>query len=179
MKKLGTKKLETNRLILRKVILNDLDNLFDNWASDIITTKYLTFKTHESKDETLKFLNYWLNKYESAGFEWVIELKDNHQVIGVISGDTSYKYNCVELGYSISSKYFKQGIMTEALDKIINYLLNECDCNVVEAIIPSQNIGSIKVASKVGMALEATLKDRYKDKDNNIQDLLIYSIFRK
>ena len=53
-----------------------------------------------------------------------------------------------------------------------------CDYNVIEAIIPSNNKGSIKVVQKCGFVLEATLKRRYEDKENNTQDLCIYSIIR-
>lgn len=172
------KVLETERLLLRKVTIDDLDDLFNNWSSDVDTTKFLTFKTHASKEETMKFINNWINKYERGGLEWVIELKENQQVIGMISAEKSYKYKCIEIGYSISSKYWGQGLITEALTKVIKYLLGECDFNIVEAIIPSNNIGSIKVARKCGLTLEATLKNRYKDKENNIQDLLIYSMFK-
>ena len=172
------KDIETARLILRKVTIDDLDDLFNNWGSDINTTKFLTFKTHSSKEDTMKFINNWINKYDKGGLEWALELKENHQVIGMISADKSYKYKCVEVGYSISSKYWNKGLITEALNEIVNYLLSECDFNTVEAIIPSNNIGSIKVAEKCGLALEATLKNRYMDKENNLQDLLIYSKFK-
>ena len=37
------KDIETARLILRKVTTDDLDDLFNNWGSDINTTKFLTF----------------------------------------------------------------------------------------------------------------------------------------
>ena len=172
------KELETERLILRKVTVNELDDLFNNWGSDVNTTKFLTFKTHSSKEDTMKFINNWINKYEKGGLEWAIELKENHQVIGMISADKSYKYKCVEVGYSISSKHWNKGLITEALNEIFKYLLNECDYNVIEAIIPRNNIGSIKVAEKCGLTLEATLKKRYKDKDNIVQDLCIYSIIK-
>ena len=172
------KELETERLILRKVTVNDLDDLFNNWGSDVNTTKFLTFKTHSSKEDTMKFINNWINKYEKGGLEWAIELKENHQVIGMISADKSYKYKCVEVGYSISSKHWNKGLITEALKEVVKYLLNECDYNVIEAIIPRNNIGSIKVAEKCGLTLEATLKKRYKDKDNIVQDLCIYSIIK-
>lgn len=172
------KNFDTDRLVLRKVTLDDLDDLFNNWGSDINTTKYLTFKTHVNKDMTLKFINNWISKYEKGGLEWAIELKENHQVIGMISADKSYKYKCVEIGYSISSKYWNKGLITEALREVVKYLLNECDYDVIEAIIPSNNIGSIRVAEKCGLILEATLKNRYKDNDGIVQDLYIYSIIK-
>ena len=144
------KNLETSRLLLRKVTLNDLDGLFENWGSDENTTKFLTFNTHQTKEETKKFINNWIKKYQNNGLEWVIELKSNNKVIGMISADKSYKYKCFEIGYSLSSLYWGQGLATEAITEIIKYLFGECDCNVVEAIIPSNNIGSIKVIKNVG-----------------------------
>lgn len=56
------KTLETKRLFLRKVTKDDADDLFHNWASDLNTTEFLTFKTHENKEETLKFINRWIEK---------------------------------------------------------------------------------------------------------------------
>lgn len=174
----GTKYIETKRLILRKITLDDTHSLFMNWGSDIKTNEYLTFKCHEVEEDTKKMVSFWLKKYEKNEFKWCIELKDNKEVIGIISADTSYKYKCIEIGYSISSKYWNKGYTTEAVKEIISYLFNECNFNVVEAIIPKNNTGSIKVAKKCGMTLEATLKKRYINKINNeINDLLIYSIF--
>lgn len=37
----GTERLETERLILRKLTLGDAENMFKNWASDDEVTKYL------------------------------------------------------------------------------------------------------------------------------------------
>ena len=44
--------LETDRLILRPVEDSDLDDLFNNWSSDLITTKYLTFRSNSYLKET-------------------------------------------------------------------------------------------------------------------------------
>ena len=174
----GTKLIETNRLILRKITMNDSNDLFINWGSDIKTNEFLTFKCHESEDTTKKMINYWLKKYQNNGYEWGIVLKDTNEMIGIISADTSYKYSTIEIGYSISSKYWNNGYTTEAIKEIINYLFKECNYKIIEAIIPRDNIASIKVAEKCDMKLEAALKDRYKDKINGkICNLLIYSIF--
>lgn len=68
--------------------MNDAHDLFINWASDIKTNEYLTFKCHDTEETTKKVISYWLKKYEENGFEWCIEIKDTKEVIGVISANT-------------------------------------------------------------------------------------------
>ncbi|MBR2067612.1 MAG: GNAT family N-acetyltransferase, partial [Solobacterium sp.] len=48
MKHLGTKTIETSRLILRKLNDDDAEAMFRNWASDNEVTKYLTWPTHNN-----------------------------------------------------------------------------------------------------------------------------------
>ncbi len=174
------KDLQTKRLVLRKITMNDLEEIHENWATDKITNEYLTFPCHKTKDQTKKMIDFILKKYEKDGYSWCIELKENHQVIGIINGETSYKYKCIEVGYSISSKYFNKGYVTEALQSIIHYFFVDCDFSIVEAIIPSKNKASRRVAEKCNMSKEAVLKNRYRNKMNNeINDLYIYSIFKE
>ena len=42
MKYIGTQKLETNRLILRRLRKEDAFDMFDNWCNDEEVTKYFT-----------------------------------------------------------------------------------------------------------------------------------------
>ena len=44
MKNLGTKKLETERLILRKFTLDDAKDMFNNYGNDSNSSKYLVEK---------------------------------------------------------------------------------------------------------------------------------------
>lgn len=54
----GTKLIVTDRLVLRKVTMNDAHDLFINWASDIKTNEYLTFKCHDNEEITKKVISY-------------------------------------------------------------------------------------------------------------------------
>ena len=42
MKKMGTKTLETERLILRRFKIEDATEMYNNWAKDEKVTHYLT-----------------------------------------------------------------------------------------------------------------------------------------
>lgn len=48
MKHIGTKNIETERLILRRFTLDDADAMYRNWASDDEVTKYLIWPAHSS-----------------------------------------------------------------------------------------------------------------------------------
>ena len=48
MKHLGTKVLETKRLILRPFTISDAPAMYKNWASDDEVTKFLTWPSHAS-----------------------------------------------------------------------------------------------------------------------------------
>ena len=45
MKKLGTKTLETDRLVLRKFRIDDANEVFANYGNDDEVTKYLRWPT--------------------------------------------------------------------------------------------------------------------------------------
>ena len=165
------KRIETDRLILRKVTLKDVDDLFNNWASDVDTTKYLTFDTHKESSETEKIVRKMLARENDGYFEWVVEVKSNHEVIGIISAKRTDENKCLEIGYSISSQYWNKGLVTEGLREVIRYLFNECNVNKIKAIISEDNIKSIKVASKCGLSFAEKLKGEN-------QNLVVYSIIK-
>ena len=50
MKHLGTKTIETERLILRRAQIGDGAAMYRNWASDPEVTKFLTWPTHGSPE---------------------------------------------------------------------------------------------------------------------------------
>lgn len=51
MKHKGTILLKTDRLILRRLTLDDLDAMFDNWASSSNVTRFMTWPAHKNKDK--------------------------------------------------------------------------------------------------------------------------------
>ena len=82
----GTKTLETDRLILRILRIEDAQPMFDNWASDPEVTKFLTWPAHENLQVTQAVLGSWLDEYGRNDFyQWAIELKQIGKPVGTIS----------------------------------------------------------------------------------------------
>ena len=182
MKELGTKTLETKRLILRKFTLDDIESYHNNWSIDKITHEYDWFFSLNILDDTKKYIENVIDRYKYDNYyNWAIELKESNEVIGHISVNLIMKvHEYIEIGYSLSSKYFKQGIMTETLTEIINFFLNEVGIRVIEATCISENIASINLLKKVGMNLDAILpKRRISHKTGNVCDEYVFSIINK
>ena len=59
----GTQTIVTDRLILRRAVMEDAEPMFRNWASDPEVTKYLTWPPHESVAVTQKILEGWVSEY--------------------------------------------------------------------------------------------------------------------
>lgn len=177
----NTKKLETDRLILRKFNNNDYIKMFENWATDENVTKYVSFEPHKNYEETKQIVNEWIKEYDNGSYNWVVELKENHEIIGNISViELSKKHNNCELGYVFGSKYWGQGYATEALKSVLHYLIYECNFNLVEAKHHAANPASGRVMKKAGMKKDGILRSRRKNKlIDGYDDIVVYSIMRE
>ena len=180
MKKIGTKKLETERLILRKSTLEDADSMFKNWGSDPLVTRYVTWKTHETIEDSLEYLKYIQKEYqEGNAYHWLIVLKENNTPIGTIDVVRILTDGVVEIGYNIGSLWWGNGYTTEALKKVIEFLFNEVDVDTICARHLVENPASGKVMQKAGLKLEGILCQReICNYTNTLMDVAYYSILK-
>lgn len=179
MKLLGTRELETKRLLLRRFVLEDAEDMYYNWASDPEVTKYLTWPTHSSCEITKMLLREWISKYKDEDyFNWAIEYKETGKVIGNIS---VVKFNeailSADMGYCMSRSLWGNGIMPEALTEVIDYLLNEVGLNRVAACHAVENPKSGRVMEKAGMKMDGILRQAGKN-NQGICDEVWYSIIK-
>ena len=68
MRHLGTKRIETERLVLRPFVMEDAQAMYDNWASDPEVTKFLSWPSYQSVEDAYKILSIWLEDYKKNGF---------------------------------------------------------------------------------------------------------------
>lgn len=182
LNKTGTKTLETKRLILRKFTLNDIDDMYNNWASNPETSKMLPWDVHENKDVTNIVISGWIKEYEDPySYSWLVELKDNNEPIGSINGvKVNVREEVCEIGYCYGPKYWGNGYATEALRAVIEYLINEVGFRLVEAKHISDNPASGRVMEKAGMKQDVVLRKRAINKaTKDVNDLVVYSILKE
>ncbi len=144
--------LKTERLILRPFKLEDAEAMFYGWANDDEVTKYLTWNTHESIEDTKAILNQWIQEYEKPErLNFAITLKDTAQLIGGIDvvGYLNGISGTPVIGYNLSRKFWNKGYMTEACKCLIDYLFSKGYSEIrIDAM--AENTASIKVIEKCG-----------------------------
>ena len=119
------KRLKTNRLILRKFKFTDINDLYEYAKRDDVGPK-AGWHPHKNKIETKKILSGFIDKEEV----YAIYHKVDRKVIGSIGihktviGELE---NVKEIGFVLNPKYHRQGIMGEALKRILDYCFLELE----------------------------------------------------
>jgi [ribosomal protein S5]-alanine N-acetyltransferase len=171
--------LETKRLILRKLVLEDAGDVY-TYASDEEVCRYMTWDAHKSIEDSKRFINYILGRYEKddAG-EWGIVLKETGKLIGAMG---FYKYDmrnsCTELGYVLGRSHWGKGIMPEAVGRLLKFAFEEIGFNRIECFHSLSNEKSGRVMQKVGMAFEGIAKEKIFAKEK-YWDVKQYAILKK
>lgn len=182
MKHIGTKEIKTDRLILRRLTLEDAESAYNGWCTDKYVAKYVTWDVHKSIDETKELYKIWVQEYESLEtYRWGVEVKETHELIGTIDVPSKkfMKYGACEIGYVYKKSAWGNGYGTEALKAVIKYLFDEVDAETVYADYMLNNPASGKIMEKSGMKFEGILRSRIIDKDGNRNDLGYCSIIRE
>ena len=177
---LQTKTIETNRLVLRQFQLEDAEDAYRNYCSDPKVTTYLTWKTYGDIQEAADRMHFMREQYQNnLSWDWAIELKEIGQVIGSIGPvRVNHQIDMVHIGYCIGSRWWHQGIMSEAFSAVIDFLFSECGVNRIEAMHDPNNPHSGHVMQKCGLKYEGT--SRQSDWNNQgVCDAAHYAILRE
>lgn len=180
MKNSGTQRIETDRLILRRYVIEDADAMYKNWASDSEVTKFLTWQPHSSVEVSRGIIENWLKEYsDEKYYQWAIVLKDNgNEPIGGISVvHMNEDISMVHIGYCLGRAWWRRGIMSEALKAVTDFMFDTVEVNRVESRHDPMNPNSGKVMQKCGMKYEGTLRSA--DRNNQgICDACYYALLR-
>jgi len=141
--------LTTERLTLRQLVINDEQGIF-TLRSDSEINKYLDRQISNTIDDARNFINKVNeNISKSDSLYWAITLSDKNILVGTIClFSFSDENDKCEIGYELLTNYQGQGIMKEAVEKVIDYAFNRIKVQKIEAIFHRDNQSSIKLLKK-------------------------------
>jgi RimJ/RimL family protein N-acetyltransferase len=158
--------IETLRLKLRPPSLDDAPSIFEQYAQDREVTKYMTWQPHAHLETTHQFLQQAIAQAYATSviadlkannyYLWVIVPKKEAKAIGMIR--LQHHHHRAELGYVLARPYWNQGLMTEALQPIVDWALTQPNIYRVWAVCDYENLASARVMEKVGMTCEGILR---------------------
>ena len=143
------RRIETERLILRTVTVDDAEAIF-KWASDPEVNKYMIYPLHANPDVTRD----WLKSRDINGsdeFDLGFVLKETGELIG--QGGIFYHedIDAWSLGYNLRRDYWGQGLVPEAIQAIIDYVDKEKGIRAIVGEFAKENSKSRRVMEKLGM----------------------------
>ncbi len=148
LKHKGTKKIKTERLLLRKIRVNDYKDMLALKSNEKVA-KYVSWTLDTNPQNAKKLCRKWRNKsIKKSYYLWAIEY--DNKFIGNIGVSKQYE-NTALMGWQIDSPYWNKGIMTEAAIAVFDYLFNTVGFDNIEAAHIDKNIGSGRVMQKAGM----------------------------
>jgi ribosomal-protein-alanine N-acetyltransferase len=171
--------LETERLIIRPLVMDDLDALATLYADPVVRQFFPegTLTETETRQELEWIIDVYYGRY---GFGlWATVHKETDTLIGrcgllpwrVVSPrtaglaldhadeypDVQAQYE-VELAYLLGRAYWGQGLGTEAATAIVNEGFERLRLERLICLIHPANDASLKVAVKVGMTADGTVE---------------------
>jgi len=169
---------ETNRLLLRKIEIEDAIEYFDI-LSDPETVRHTRWEVSREINDTIAYLEFLEQKYKlRQAFHWGIVDKESKKLIGRVAFISFDEENDrTEIGYVISRHFWNRGLISEAAQVLIDYGFNELGLNRIEARCNEDNLGSERVMRKIGMKFEGILREQLKMKGKYINQKF-YSLIK-
>ncbi len=172
--------LETVRLVLRALSLEDAEFIFQEWSDPVVVFYMRDEDPLKSREQALEFLRRLQTPEEMPNFKWWgIQNRAHGRLIGTCGYFRWDKqHHRAELGYDLWPDYWGQGLMPEALQVLIRYGFEEMDLNRIEATTHTGNQRSQRVLEKLGFQREGLLREYY-CRDGVYNDQVQFSLLRK
>lgn len=152
--------LETERLKLRKLTLNDAEDLREWLGLDIVYKYWGRPAGKGEKNPELLFIDARPNvkRKPSHDFIWGIINKEDNKVIGIIEVFDVENDRLGNIGYRINPVFWNKGICSEALKRIVNFIYTETKIDRLQTSADVDNIASNEVLRKCGFTQEGCIR---------------------
>ncbi|MBA3706738.1 MAG: GNAT family N-acetyltransferase [Bacteroidetes bacterium] len=166
----------TERLILRKVTENDVNEIFF-LRSDKQVMKYIDRPSAQSIEDVFLYIQKIANlQNHNESITWGISLKNDPKIIGYLGfWNIKKEHFRSEIGYILHPNHHKKGIMQEALTAILDHGFKVFKFHSVEANVNPLNSSSIKLLERNNFKREAYFKEDYFF-EGKFLDSAIYSL---
>jgi aminoglycoside 6'-N-acetyltransferase len=178
----GFTALTTARLVLRRFRPEDLDT-FVAYRSDPDVARYQSWDAPYPREQAREFLDSLRTTHPDTPGEWfqfAITLASTGELLGdCAAGLTTGEPRHAEIGFSLATAHQGRGYATEAVRRLLDYLLLERGKHPVTASCDDRNTRSAALLERVGMRREGHLLESTWSKGEWTSDLLYAVLHRE
>lgn len=169
--------LFTERLSIERLKYEDAEEIFYTYASKPEATRFVSWPTHRTIDDTRSFLRYAVDAWsKGTDYSFSVRLRETSRLIGsfgVLNEDGKLQF-----GYIFSPTQWGKGYATEVCRTMIDLLRTQPGVFRVQSFVDIDNRASARVLIKSGMVEEARLKKWFKfvNQNNEAKDCIHFHL---
>jgi [ribosomal protein S5]-alanine N-acetyltransferase len=167
--------LETSRLVLRQIKLEDENEIFI-LRSDVRVNEFLERERAGSIEDARNFINMINAKIRNNEIVmWAITMKNSSKLIGtIVYWNISKENSAAEIGYELNPDFQGKGIMQEVISKIIEFGFENMEIQIIEAYTTADNRKSIKLLEKNGFIIKPLTENK-----EELKNTVVYTLPNK
>lgn len=168
-----------DQILLRRVQLTDLGTVYDSVRAslpELQTTMPWASAAYSHSDAADWLARTWLSWSSGSAFEFLITAIDGGRMLGLVGlNAVDAATGRANLGYWVRSDETGRGVCTAAARMVAHFGFEELELSRIRLYHVVENIGSQRVAEKVGFVLEGRQRARVAC-SGQLQDTLLYSL---
>ncbi|WP_149206405.1 GNAT family N-acetyltransferase [Flavobacterium johnsoniae] len=148
--------IETERLLLRELLLSDVDGMFELDSNPNVHL-FVGNNPVKNIEQSVEYIHFVQKQYKDFGTgRWAVILKETNEFLGwsgikFITDEINGHTNFYEIGYRFIEKHWGKGYATEAGKAFVDYAFNEMKVDALYAYADAGNENSRKILEKLGL----------------------------
>lgn len=150
--------LETSRLILRVLTLDDTESVFRHFSDDDVT-RFMDIPSCTRREEAREIIEFHL---KDSGCRWGLFEKERGELIGTCGYHAWTRdpaTSMAEIGYDLGKAYWGKAFMREALQSAIPFGFDEMNLTKIYATVEPENERSVGLLHRLNFREEPDLRD--------------------
>lgn len=165
---MGLMEIKTERLVLREFKLDDAKAVRVK-INNLNVSRYMNSVPHPyTMKDAEWFIGDCIEKQKEKprkSYEFAIESRETGEFMGGVGvSGIDYDSGTANLGYWLAEEHWRQGYMTEVVEKLIEFAFRKLKLRRLAIPVFVENKASNGLAKKLGFTLEATKKAEIKAK---------------
>ncbi len=154
-------RLETTRLVLRALTLDDREAVFGNFSDKDVVQHLM--EPFTSVEQAASIIKEFLQLFEQKkGLFWAVTLKQDGSFIGTCSFEQVEVGGLGEVGFDLARACWGQGLMSEALGAVMRYGFGQLGLKEIEAFTSVHNARAVNLLKRLGFRVDGVKDESYR-----------------